>query len=162
MSSLYFGEEKPPLSEVVEHYGVKGMKWGVRRNQAALDRAAGRKRTTIKERVDKSRAKTIETKDARARVASKERQLNRQVDVVNLAEAGKKQADEYLKLEKMSVDFMKDPDRSTALRLTAGEKAAVAAIAALPGPGTATAVGMLAVNAGQKSMVKKQRQRAGG
>lgn len=27
----------------LEHYGVKGMKWGVRRSQAELDRAAGRK-----------------------------------------------------------------------------------------------------------------------
>ena len=28
--------------EFLEHYGVKGMKWGVRRTQAQLDRAAGR------------------------------------------------------------------------------------------------------------------------
>lgn len=28
--------------EFLEHYGVKGMKWGVRRSQAQLDRAAGR------------------------------------------------------------------------------------------------------------------------
>jgi len=158
----FTNELKPPLDEALEHYGVKGMKWGVRRSQAQLDRAAGRKRTTVKERVAKSKAKTAETKDARARVASKERQLNRQVDRVNLAEAGKKQADEYLKLEKMSVDFLKDPDRSTALRLTTGEKAAMAAIAAVPGIGTAAAVGTLSVNAGQRSMVKKQRKRAGG
>ena len=34
--------EKPSLEEALEHYGVKGMKWGVRRTQAQLDRAAGR------------------------------------------------------------------------------------------------------------------------
>jgi hypothetical protein len=35
---------KPPLldEEALEHYGVKGMKWGVRRDRAALARAAGR------------------------------------------------------------------------------------------------------------------------
>ena len=32
----------PPLEEVIQHYGVKGMRWGVRRSQEELDRAAGR------------------------------------------------------------------------------------------------------------------------
>ena len=32
----------PPLGEVIQHYGVKGMRWGVRRSQEELDRAAGR------------------------------------------------------------------------------------------------------------------------
>lgn len=35
-------DKKPPLDEAIEHYGVKGMKWGVRRDQATLDKAAGR------------------------------------------------------------------------------------------------------------------------
>jgi len=31
------------IDEFLEHYGVKGMRWGVRRSQAELDRAAGRR-----------------------------------------------------------------------------------------------------------------------
>ena len=30
----------------LQHHGIKGMKWGVRRSQAVLDRAAGRKSST--------------------------------------------------------------------------------------------------------------------
>lgn len=36
------------VSEFLEHYGVKGMRWGVRRSQAQLDRAAGRKEEKTK------------------------------------------------------------------------------------------------------------------
>ena len=39
---------KPSLEEAIEHYGVKGMKWGVRRDQAVLDRAAGRNAIPLK------------------------------------------------------------------------------------------------------------------
>lgn len=47
------------------HYGVKGMKWGVRRSQAALDRAAGRKAR----RETKRRAKR-RTKEYRERIVA--------------------------------------------------------------------------------------------
>lgn len=35
--------QEPMSDAVLQHYGVKGMKWGVRRSQAQLDRKAGRK-----------------------------------------------------------------------------------------------------------------------
>lgn len=39
----------------LEHYGVKGMKWGVRRDQSTLDRKAGRKAEATR-RVEKWKA----------------------------------------------------------------------------------------------------------
>jgi hypothetical protein len=42
MTRQIYIPEKPSLEEAIEHYGVKGMKWGVRRSRAELARAAGR------------------------------------------------------------------------------------------------------------------------
>lgn len=67
------------VEEFLAHYGVKGMKWGVRRSQASLDRAAGRKparpkkaRTSRKER----KAKDTSTKSGRKRASAKRRNLS--------------------------------------------------------------------------------------
>jgi hypothetical protein len=53
------------LDEVLEHYGIKGMKWGVRRSQAELDRAAGRKPTRSEKKDAKDLAKGRATKSER-------------------------------------------------------------------------------------------------
>lgn len=70
----------------IEHHGVKGMKWGVRRSQAALDRAAGRKpakpkkvRTSRKDRKiakAKEQRKDTSTKSGRKRASDVRRHLS--------------------------------------------------------------------------------------
>lgn len=50
----------------IEHHGVKGMKWGVRRSQASLDRAAGRKPAKKKkERTSRKDRKIAKAKEQR-------------------------------------------------------------------------------------------------
>lgn len=47
--------DKDAISSFLEHHDVKGMRWGVRRSQSQLDRAAGRK-AEKKEAKEKKRA----------------------------------------------------------------------------------------------------------
>lgn len=46
-----------PGQVMLEHYGVKGMKWGVRRDQATLDRAAGRRPAGVSRRTNRKARK---------------------------------------------------------------------------------------------------------
>lgn len=40
---MIVGEDKPPLEEVIEHFGTKGMKWGIRKkNQTSLAKIGDR------------------------------------------------------------------------------------------------------------------------
>lgn len=58
----------------LEHYGVKGMKWGVRRTQAQLDRAAGRKpssSSSSKSSVKTKSGSKKKTSSSRSRTSTK-------------------------------------------------------------------------------------------
>lgn len=104
-------ELKPPLDEAMEHYGVKGMKWGVRRSESQLARARG----------DKPPSRSKQIKTARKKVLSKRAQeqknapsLKAKASIALLGEASKHLSDEYLS----------DPDRLKAFQKTTGEKVA--------------------------------------
>ena len=135
--------------EALAHYGKKGMKWGVRKDDTSAAKAA----------VGRSKPTSREVYDARARVGSKVRELNRQIDKTNLA-TGSKQKTEAKKLASMSTKFLKDPDRATAQRLTTGEKVALSILAVgIPGAGTGVAVGVAGGKlAGRKAIERQQRK----
>lgn len=63
--------------EDIKHYGVKGMKWGVRRSQASLDRAAGRKPSRPKNRTSSKERKVAKAKDTNTKSGRKSASSNR-------------------------------------------------------------------------------------
>lgn len=135
--------------DALEHYGVKGMQWGVRK---AADSATAVKR---------SKPTAREIGNARAKQASKQRQINSQIDKTNLS-TGKAQEREAKKLADMSYDMLKDPDRATALRLTGGEKAVLGILAVGLGPvGIGGVGGFTAVRVAQRKAIEKQQRDLG-
>ena len=120
-------EEKPSLDELV-HFGVKGMKWGVRK------------------KVSKG-----EIQDARLRIAQKNVELGMQRRAVKKASTSEAKASEKAKLSELKTAFLKNPDRATALRLTKGEAVAISILA---GPTGIALVG--AQSAARRRIERKQ------
>lgn len=129
---------KPSLDELV-HHGVLGMKWGQRRTANATDIRRARNR--------------LETKRANYRV---------QEDKVDTAEKGSAQrAKEVKKLRDMDLNYLKDPDRVIAVRMTRGEKA-VAILLGLATVGTASPISLASIavsSAASRRIEKKQDER---
>ena len=100
---------KPDLDVALEHYGVKGMKWGKR----------------------KARVSSADIHNARSRTEHDRMRVNEAAYNLNKATskrapasaaAQKKAVKEY---ESAQLSYLKNPDRATAMRMTKGEKAAV-------------------------------------
>ncbi|AWN05874.1 hypothetical protein SEA_CRICKO_8 [Streptomyces phage CricKo] len=112
--------DRSPSPGELAHYGVKGMKWGVRKGQSGKQIRA-----------------------ARRRVASEHAKLEVQVDKVDDMKRGTaERARGEKQLEKATRDFLNNPDRVTAARTTKGEKIAAVLIA---GPVGLTAVAATSV-----------------
>lgn len=144
--SYILGDAKPPLDEaLLEHYGVKGMRWGVRRDQATLDRAAGRKTARAERKANKPKSRSQQIKEARKDVLPKRRQEFKD------ASGFKAKADIFLKGEfskHLSEEYKANPNRRIAFQQTTGEQVATSLLA-IPSLGTSVVVSL-----GNKSMVK--------
>lgn len=120
------GQEKPSLEDVA-HFGVKGMKWGVRKKVSAqeIKRARknfGRKLEDFQDKREELRKTTV--RGSKARVAGEKR------------------------LSKVRMSLLNDPDRATALRMTKGEKWLAGVVAGVGVVGSGGAVAPVAAAAG--------------
>lgn len=156
-------QKKPPLEELT-HYGVKGMRWGVRRSDAQLAKATKPKGKAGKE-PSKSKQKTNRIKQARGRSAKQEVRVQKAKAELLLAENDKQRKGAAKKLETEYGKYVNSPDRTTAARMTRGQKAAVGAGALLatvmttPVGGAAFLAGAAGGNKYVKSRVRKDRKR---
>lgn len=111
-----FTEEKPSLDDTIEHFGVKGMQWGVRKRARGPEiRAARRSVRNSRENMQDARREVRKAKTSTERVAATK------------------------KFNEQKMAFLTNPDRATAARLTRGEH--IAAFLLLT---PATAIGLSA------------------
>lgn len=99
----YTGQAKS-IEDALAHYGVKGMRWGVRKKVTAADIA-----------------------DARINLASKQLKVAKAQQKVKATQRGTvERAKAVAKREEAKKEFLKDPDRVNAMRFTRGETVAIA------------------------------------
>lgn len=124
---------KPSLEDLVlAHHGVKGMKWGVRKNKPT----------------------SSEIHDARQRQAFRAAELNRSIGKLNVSVGTKGEKAAVQDFKKKQIDFLTNEDRVTAAHMTRGEKAAWAL---LTGP---LALGAIGVNKLEVRAAKKNTDEA--
>ena len=106
----------------LEHYGVKGMRWGVRKSKQERQKARGEKR-------EKREQKNKDIIAARKRQKNREKDIRRKEMAVykSVVSGGYKEANKaYSEAQKA---YYKNPDRKTARRRTSGEKKITAVLA---------------------------------
>jgi hypothetical protein len=142
--------EKPGSpTDILEHFGTKGMKWGVR----SESRSSGSK-PSFRKQFPTSSARTAEIHRARA---------STQADYIKML--GEKNP---AKREKLVKTYLKNPDRATAERVTRGEKAVIGILAgafAVPTAGAAPAAAIGYTGTGlaiRKTIERRQRRGAYG
>lgn len=126
-------KDKPSLEELaLAHYGVMGMKWGQRK-----------------------RATGAEIREARIRLAGKQENYARLASQRRKTAKGSGERAAVEKtMDRAKKDFLKDPDRVIATRMTRGEKAVAALLA--PATGGATLSSILVSSAVSRRIEKKQ------
>lgn len=100
-----------PMNELA-HYGVKGMKWGVRRTPEQLG----------KRKPKKKKVTTKDISEARSRHNARLDSINRQVSRGNIIGTKAAKTEAASQIRKIAKEALESGDISTASRLTKGEK----------------------------------------
>jgi hypothetical protein len=184
MTRITNDDYKPPLldEEALEHYGVKGMKWGVRRDQRSLDRAAGRTPRTKSAQARKAvrdaggtpysgggkksawnaARSSADIKKARAKVKEANNKLMKLEDQRDQAKTPAERARLTKEFEKASAEFDRSHHRVVAAQMTTGGAAATGALALVVTPvgvigASAIALGAMSAKYANSQRIANQR-----
>lgn len=108
----------------LEHFGVKGMRWGVRRGDSGDSSSASKPK--------KAKVTSRDIKDARKRQDDRLRDFQEKSADYYTSRSSKGEALAERKMRNAEWDLYNNPDAKTANRFTTGEKWATAAIIGLP------------------------------
>lgn len=109
-----------PVDNFLAHYGIKGMKWGVRRRRSEGGEASGPSRK--EQRSQRNR----EIMEARSRQAARQRKFQEAQAEFVVARTRKGEARAEKLMREMEKAYFTNPDAQTAARMTTGEKWAAA------------------------------------
>lgn len=122
-------DKKPSIDEALQHYGVPGMKWGVRKKS---DRPAKKKHSELRREDKETRAARKSMVKKRKAEFKKADTFAKKADIALMGEFAKSLSDNY----------RADPERAIAFRMTNGRKA-VLAVLAVPTGGASLGAGMM-------------------
>jgi len=100
--TIILNDTNPPFEEALQHFGTKGMKWGVRRQ--------------------KRKEQNRQIKDARRKIAGKEAEIDSLVRQANKTKSATERARLDKLANKKAIALFNNPDHITASRMTSGEK----------------------------------------
>lgn len=148
MTTRTYGATKPSLEDALEHHGVKGQKWGVRRAEKLHAQGQKLQAKASNPKNSNRKNKNLQIKLARNNVAARSHEINQLSRAADKAKTPQERRKYDAMAAKKTASLLNHPDSITATRMTTGEKVASAiliggTVAAAGARGAAQAGGRL-------------------